>query len=78
MDEKVIAREVDARGEKCPVPILKAKKALATMETGEIVRVFATDPAAVGDFQFFATQTGNTLIEQHEENGEYVLYLKRK
>lgn len=78
MDEKEVSQEVDARGEKCPVPILWAKKALATMESGEVLRVLATDPAAIGDFRFFSKQTGNVLLEQEEAQGEYVIYLRRK
>lgn len=78
MDKAEITREVDARGEKCPVPILWAKKALATMESGQVLRVLATDPAAVGDFCFFSAQTGNTLLDQTETDGEYTITLKRK
>lgn len=78
MDKRQISREVDARGQKCPVPILWAKKALATMESGQVLKVLATDPAAVGDFRFFSRQTGNTLLDQAESDGVYILYLKRK
>lgn len=78
MDQTEFSQEVDARGQKCPVPILWAKKALATMESGQVLKVLATDPAAVGDFRFFSRQTGNTLLDQAESNGEYTLYLKRK
>lgn len=79
MDEMpVVNREVDTRGEKCPRPILMAKKALSAMESGQVLRVLATDPAAIGDFRFFASQTGHILLNQYESNGEYTLYLKRK
>ncbi|MDL2284010.1 sulfurtransferase TusA family protein [Oxalobacter sp. OttesenSCG-928-P03] len=78
MDNTAVSREVDARNEKCPVPILWAKKALSAMESGQVLRVLATDPAAVGDFRFFCQQTGNTLLDQQESDGEYVIYLKRK
>jgi len=78
MDGVEISREVDARGQQCPIPILWAKKALAAMESGQILRVLATDPAAVGDFRFFSGQTGHTLLDQKESDGEYVIYLKRK
>ena len=54
-------REVDARGLSCPLPILKAKKALAEMITGEVLRVIATDPGSVRDFKAFSKQTGNEL-----------------
>jgi tRNA 2-thiouridine synthesizing protein A len=78
MDKAEVTREVDARGQKCPVPILWAKKALAAMESGQVLRVLATDPAAVGDFRFFSRQTGNTLLDQTESAGEYTIYLRRK
>lgn len=73
-----VSQEVDARGQKCPIPILRAKKALSAMESGQVLRVLATDPAAVGDFRFFSRQTGNTLLAQTESDGEYTIYLKRK
>ncbi|MCM1281709.1 MAG: sulfurtransferase TusA family protein [Alistipes senegalensis] len=78
MDDVQVSREVDTRGEKCPRPILMAKKALSTMESGQVLRVLATDPAAIGDFRFFTSQTGHILLNQHESDGEYTLYLKRK
>lgn len=71
-------KELDARGLNCPLPILKAKKALAEMVSGEILRVLATDPGSVRDFQAFARQTGNDLVEQSEHNKEFVFFMKRK
>lgn len=71
-------KELDARGLNCPLPILKAKKALAEMTSGEILRVIATDPGSVRDFQAFARQTGNTLVEQSELDKEFVFFMKRK
>jgi len=71
-------KELDARGLNCPLPILKAKKALAEMVTGEILRVLATDPGSVRDFQAFAKQTGNDLLSHSEENKEFTFYMKRK
>jgi tRNA 2-thiouridine synthesizing protein A len=71
-------KEVDARGLNCPLPILKAKKALAEMASGEVLRVIATDTGSVRDFQAFARQTGNELLEQSESNQEYSFYLRRK
>ena len=70
--------ELDARGLNCPLPILKAKKALADMTTGQVLRVIATDPGSVRDFQAFAKQTGNDLLEQSEENREFVFFMRRK
>jgi tRNA 2-thiouridine synthesizing protein A len=71
-------KELDARGLNCPLPILKAKKALAEMVSGEILRVVATDPGSVRDFQAFARQTGNDLIEQSENDKEFTFFMKRK
>jgi tRNA 2-thiouridine synthesizing protein A len=71
-------KEVDARGLNCPLPILKAKKALADMATGEVLRVTATDPGSVRDFQAFARQTGNDLLEQSANNNEFVFFMRRK
>jgi tRNA 2-thiouridine synthesizing protein A len=71
-------KDVDARGLNCPLPILKAKKALAEMASGEILRVVATDTGSVRDFQAFARQTGNELLEQSESNREYTFFLRRK
>ena len=71
-------KELDARGLNCPLPILKAKKALAEMKSGEILRVLATDPGSVRDFQAFARQTGNTLVGQSESGDEFTFFMKRK
>ena len=71
-------KELDARGLNCPLPILKTKKALADMTSGEVLRVTATDPGAVRDFQAFAKQTGNELLAHSEENREFVFFMKRK
>lgn len=74
-----VDKEVDARGLTCPLPILRAKKALAEMREGQIVRVLATDPGSVKDFQAFAKQTGNELLKQLETSDKsYEFYLKRK
>ncbi len=71
-------KEIDTRGLNCPLPILKAKKALAELRSGEVLRVVATDPASMRDFQAFARQTGNELIEQTSVNEEFVHYLRRR
>jgi tRNA 2-thiouridine synthesizing protein A len=71
-------RELDARGLNCPLPILKTKKALADMVSGQVLRVLATDPGSVRDFQAFARQTGNELVSHSEENREYVFFMRRK
>ena len=71
-------KELDARGLNCPLPILKAKKALAEMMSGEVLRVVATDSGSVRDFQAFARQTGNQLLEQSESEQEFTFYMRRK
>ena len=71
-------RELDARGLNCPLPILKTKKALADMASGQVLRVTATDTGSVRDFQAFARQTGNDLVSQLQENQEFIFFMKRK
>jgi tRNA 2-thiouridine synthesizing protein A len=71
-------KEVDARGLNCPLPILRTKKALNDMATGEILKVVATDPASIRDFQAFSRQTGNALVESIEADGVYTYLLRRK
>lgn len=73
-----IDRDLDVKGLNCPLPILRTKKTLAEMETGQVLRVQATDPGSVKDFAAFAKQTGNELLEQNEENRIFEFYLKRK
>ena len=71
-------KEIDTRGLNCPLPILKAKKALSELQAGEVLKVLATDPGSVRDFQAFARQTGNELIEQSTAGDEFVHYLRRR
>ena len=71
-------KEIDTRGLNCPLPILKAKKALADMSTGQVLKVLATDPGSVRDFQAFARQTGNELVEQSSTDSEFTHYLRRR
>ena len=71
-------KELDARGLNCPLPILRAKKALNDMQTGQVLKLVATDPGAVKDFQAFCKQTGNELLSQAEANKEFTLFMKRK
>ncbi len=70
--------EVDTRGLNCPLPILKAKKALSEMSTGQTLKVVSTDAGSVRDFQAFAKQTGNELIDQQTVNEEFVHFLRRR
>jgi tRNA 2-thiouridine synthesizing protein A len=71
-------KELDTRGLNCPLPILKAKKALSDMRSGEVLKVVATDPGSMRDFQAFARQTGNDLVEQTESASEFVHFLRRR
>lgn len=71
-------RELDARGLNCPLPILRAKKALADMASGQVLHILATDPGSVKDFQAFARQTGNELLSQQETGKEFEFFLRRK
>lgn len=69
-------QELDASGLNCPMPILKAKKTLATMNSGEVLHVVATDPGSVQDFDSFSKQTGHELVEQSETEGKFHFYLR--
>lgn len=71
-------KELNARGLSCPLPIVKTKKSLADMTSGQVLRVVATDCGAVKDMQAFADQTGNILLSSTEENGEYIFFMQKK
>jgi TusA-related sulfurtransferase len=71
-------KEVDATGLNCPLPILRAKKALADLEKGQVLKVISTDPGSVRDFQAFARQTGNELVKQIQAEGGWVHVLRRR
>jgi tRNA 2-thiouridine synthesizing protein A len=70
-------QELDASGLNCPLPILRAKKALAGMDAGQVLHIIATDPGAVKDFEAFAKQTGNTLMDSKEEGGKFVFLMQK-
>jgi len=71
-------KEIDTRGLNCPLPILRAKKALADMASGQVLKIVATDPGSMRDFQAFARQSGNELVGQQEVGEEFLHYLKRR
>lgn len=71
-------KELDVRGLVCPLPILRTKKSLSEMSHGAVLKVIATDPGAMIDFQVFADQTGHTLLSSSESAGEYLFYLKKR
>jgi tRNA 2-thiouridine synthesizing protein A len=69
-------QELDASGLNCPLPILRAKKSLSSLKVGQVLRIVATDPGSVKDFEAFATQTGNELLESLEEAGKFIFLMK--
>jgi len=73
-----IDKEIDTRGLNCPLPILKAKKALSEMLSGQVLKVVSTDAGSIRDFQAFAKQTGNTLLEQHTQGAEHSHVMRRR
>ena len=73
-----IDRELDTRGLNCPLPILRTKKSLNDMAHSQVLRVVATDPGSVRDFQAFCKQTGNQLVSSIEQDGEFIFVLRKK
>lgn len=73
-----IDQELDTRGLNCPLPILKAKKALSGMQSGQLLKVVSTDAGSTRDFQAFARQTGNELVEQETQGTDYIHVLRRR
>jgi tRNA 2-thiouridine synthesizing protein A len=71
-------KELDARGLNCPLPILRTKKALTDLQSGQVLKVLATDPGSVKDFQTFARQTGHALLSHDETNREFTFFMKKK
>jgi len=71
-------KEIDARGLNCPLPILRTKKALTELSSGQVLRILATDPGSVKDFAAFAKQTGNELLASNEANNEFEFFMRRK
>ncbi|NOZ10711.1 MAG: sulfurtransferase TusA family protein [Gammaproteobacteria bacterium] len=69
--------ELDARGLNCPLPILRAKKAINELNAGQILKIIATDPGSVKDFEAFCKQTGNDLMSSEETGGEFVFSIKK-
>lgn len=70
-------QELDASGLNCPLPILRAKKTLAGMESQQVLHIIATDPGAIKDFEAFAKQTGNQLLDSKEEGGKFFFMIKK-
>lgn len=70
-------KELDARGLNCPLPILRAKKSLGELQSGQILKIHATDPGSVKDMQAFAKQTGNELLSTAENDGEFIFLVRK-
>ncbi len=73
-----VDKELDARGLNCPLPILRTKKSLTDMSSGQVLRILATDPGSVKDFQAFSRQTGNELLASDTVDNEFVFLMKKK
>ena len=71
-------KELDARGLSCPLPILKTKKSLNELASGQVLKVVATDPGSVKDFDAFANQTGHALLSSTQQDKEFIFYMKKK
>jgi tRNA 2-thiouridine synthesizing protein A len=71
-------KELDARGLNCPLPILRAKKALTDMASGQVLKIVATDPGSVKDFQAFSKQTGNALLASDTVDKEFIFFMKKR
>jgi tRNA 2-thiouridine synthesizing protein A len=71
-------KEIDTRGLNCPLPILRTKKALADVQSGQVLKVVATDPGSVKDFETFSRQTGHALLQHAEANGEFTFFMRKK
>ena len=71
-------KELDARGLNCPLPILRAKKALTDMSTGQVLKIIATDPGSVKDFEAFTKQTGNELLSSNDAGKEFTFLIRKK
>ncbi len=70
-------QEFDASGLSCPLPVVKTKKSLSALASGQVLKVVATDPGSVADMEAFAEQTGNALLQSGKEGGKYVFFLKK-
>ena len=71
-------KQLDARGLNCPLPILRTKKALTDMTSGQVLKILATDPGAVRDFELFSKQSGNALLSSDRESDEFVFFMRKK
>ncbi len=77
MSEFSVDKELDCRGMNCPLPVLKTKKSIVEMDSGQILKVISTDPGSIADMAAFSRRTGNELLEQSEADGEYIFFFKK-
>ena len=70
--------ELDCRGLSCPLPILKTKKAIESLNSGEVLKMIATDPGSINDMNAWTRRTGNELVEHEQEGSDYVFYIRKK
>lgn len=73
-----IDQELDCRGLKCPLPILRTKKAIDRMVTGQVLKMVATDPGAINDMNAWTSRTGNALVDSSQGDGEFIFYVRKK
>ncbi|MCH8843569.1 MAG: sulfurtransferase TusA family protein [SAR324 cluster bacterium] len=78
MSENQIDQELDCRGLKCPLPILRTKKAIDRMVTGQVLKMVATDPGAINDMKAWTSRTGNALVDSSQGDGEFIFYVRKK
>jgi len=71
-------KEIDTRGLNCPLPILRTKKALSDVKSGQVLKIVATDPGSVKDFETFSRQTGHQILAHSEANGEFTFLMRKK
>jgi tRNA 2-thiouridine synthesizing protein A len=71
-------KEIDTRGLNCPLPILRAKKAFSDVSSGQVLKIVATDPGSVKDFESFSRQTGHALLSSSEAGGEFTFFMRKK
>lgn len=77
MSDIKVDQELDCRGLSCPIPILKTKKAVDTMSSGQVLKMVATDPGSVNDVQAWTRRTGNPLLDHNAGDGEYTFFIQK-
>ncbi|MCF7824875.1 MAG: sulfurtransferase TusA family protein [Candidatus Marinimicrobia bacterium] len=77
MNDFEFDRELDCRGLNCPLPVVKTKKQIDTMSTGQTLKLIASDPGSINDMNAWARRTGNEMLGHAEDSGEYIFYIKK-